>query len=102
VSVPIGSLHELTRRSRFIQMLIMVLYSITLADFVRRWLQDTPASRVIGIKRWKTKALAAHAGPVDSREERKAKFLVGAIVFSTLVVFVRCVTFSLTSVSRFS
>lgn len=72
-----------------IQMVIMVAYSILLAEFVVRYFLDKP---VKPFRIWKTKpAMAVPKGVVSANDERKAKIMIGAMVFSTILIFIRSI-----------
>lgn len=72
-----------------VQMVIMVAYSILLTEFVIRYFFDKP---VKPFRIWKTKpAMAVPKGVVSASDERRAKILIGAMVFSTILIFIRSI-----------
>jgi len=72
-----------------IQMVIMVAYSLLLAEFVYRFFADKP---VKPFRIWKTKpAMAVPKGVVGPADVRKARILIIAMVFSTILIFIRSI-----------
>lgn len=72
-----------------VQMVVMVAYCVLLAEFVVRYFLDKP---VKPFRIWKTKpAMAVPRGVVSQADAKKAKILIGAMVFSTLLIFIRSI-----------
>jgi hypothetical protein len=75
--------------SLIVQMVIMLAYSLLLIEFVVRYFWDKP---VKPFRIWKTKpAMAVPKGVVAERDVKKAKIMIGAMVFSTLLIFIRSI-----------
>lgn len=67
----------------------MVAYSILLAEFVFRYYKDKP---VKPFRVWKTKpAMAVPRGVVPAGDIKRSEVLIGAMIFSTLLIFVRSI-----------
>ncbi|KAK9896210.1 RTA1-domain-containing protein [Cystobasidium minutum MCA 4210] len=72
-----------------VQLVVMVAYCILLAEFVVRFFYDKP---VKPFRIWKTKpAIAVPKGVVSPADIKRAKILVGAMVFSTVLIFIRSI-----------
>lgn len=72
-----------------VQAAVMVLYCLVLAEFVVRFHLDRP---VKPFRVWKTQpAAAVPRGTVPQEIIRKAKIFVGAMVFSTVLIFIRSI-----------
>jgi len=73
-----------------IQMVVMIAYSAILLEFVVRYLSQRPVGRQFRLRRTKENAFVA-PGSVEPADERKLKVLIAAMVFSTLLIFVRSI-----------
>lgn len=72
-----------------VQMVIMIAYSILLTEFLVRYFLDKP---VKPFRIWKTKpAMAVPKGVVSASDVKKSKTMIGAMVFSTVLIFVRSI-----------
>lgn len=70
-------------------MFVMILYSILLAETVTRFLTKRP---VAPFRFRKTRELVpVPEGTVAPEAVRKAKILIGAMVFSTILIFIRSI-----------
>lgn len=71
------------------QMVVMIAYSALLAEFVVRYFLDRP---VKPFRVWKTKpAMAVPKGVVPASDVKKSEILIGAMVFSTILIFIRSI-----------
>jgi hypothetical protein len=72
-----------------IQMVVMILYSILLAETVTRFISKRP---VKPFRFRKTREMVpVPDGTVSPQAIRKAKILIGAMVFSTILIFIRSI-----------
>ena len=76
-----------------VQMVIMVLYSLVFAEFGFRYLKNAPVQRQLGFRR-KGSIRSVPFNEKGSRPRaaiRRCEILLAAMVFSTLLIFVRSV-----------
>lgn len=76
-----------------IQMVIMVLYSIIFVEFVVRYLWNAPVKRQFAFRRSRNNhGVPFVAKGSQPREDvRKTQILLGAMTFSTVMIFIRSV-----------